>query len=815
MSAPAKIPLSSLPRGELEALAGRLLAENAALKQAVAELRAEVATLKGVKGRPEVRPSGMEKGASSEPGAANRGRGGRGKADRLAVDEERVGEADVPAGSRFKGYEDFLVQDLVLRPHVVRVRRERWLTPDGRTVTAPMPAGVVGHFGPALRRFVLAQYHQGQVTVPRLVAQLRAIGILISKRQVVRLLNAGQDAFLAEAREVLRAGLATAGWVSVDDTGARHEHRNAVCTQLGNDHFAAFATTGSKSRLNFLEVLRAGFTDYVVNAEALAYMRQRALAGPVIARLAAHPERQFPDEAAWMRHLERLGIAALTVTPDPVRIATEGAVWGSIKAHGLLPDTVILSDDAGQFALDRHALCWVHAERLVHKLDTFTDRQHAAQQLVRALIWFSNRAPSVNPSSRSPHPSLARHHPTDPVSGPAIVLSRFEGACAGPMVLSAVGTRPPHDGSSSESAFQCGSRGPRAAATKSTEWPHPRPGRDPSTRPKDGREPMSGSGRAGPPTYVPMTSGRRVRRRIEGRSRLQHRVHDHRQLARDRDRGPLEADLLLQLEAPAPQRAVRAGAGQDRGRRLVDQRPEVPVASPRDVAVVVGLARLVPACRQAEPSPHRARRPEVLRRLDRRHERGRRDGPDAGDRHEPPAGRARPRRGDQLPVELGRPGAHRAPRLEQRQHDPGHRLVPPEQGPGPGPGVGLEDPAGALRHDQAEGPHDAADLVGELDRDAEQLAARAHQRSRQHRRVSLDPDLPVEADLRDLRQAVGVVRVGLVRRHVERRLRVPRVDAHHRQGLGLELVVEPGRQRPGLEHDAGRVRRTLADDVRH
>jgi hypothetical protein len=54
-------------------------------------------------------------------------------------------------------------------------------------LTAPLPAGINGHFGPQLRRFVLTQYHQGQVTVPRLVALLRAFGIVISKRQVVRL----------------------------------------------------------------------------------------------------------------------------------------------------------------------------------------------------------------------------------------------------------------------------------------------------------------------------------------------------------------------------------------------------------------------------------------------------------------------------------------------------------------------------------------------------------------------------------------------------------------------------------------------------
>ena len=279
------------------------------------------------------------------------------------------------------------MQDLVIRPHVVDFRCERWQSPDGKMMTAPLPAGIHGHFGPQLRRFVLAQYHQGQVTVPRLLALLRALGIVISKRQVVRLLIDRQKGFLDEARDVLRAGLSSAAWITVDDTGARHKAANSFCTQIGNDYFAWFGTTGAKNRLNFLELLRAGYTDYVINDEALAYMRSRKIAGPTLALVAAQVEKHFTDRAAWQAHLDRLGLASLAVTPDPVQIATEGALWGSLKAHGFLPNTVIVSDDAGQFNVGQHGLCWVHAERLVHKLDTFTEHQQTAQQHVQGLIW--------------------------------------------------------------------------------------------------------------------------------------------------------------------------------------------------------------------------------------------------------------------------------------------------------------------------------------------------------------------------------------------------------------------------------------------
>ena len=382
--------LDRLSHAELKGLVIRQWEQIVELQRMVAALRDEIARLKGGPGRPNLKPSGMERGTEPKPpGSSGDRKRPRGSTrSKLSIDEERtVRVAAPPRGSRFKGYTSFVVQDLVIHRHVVNFRCERWQTPDGGMMTAPLPAGIDGHFGPELRRFVLAQYHQGQMTVPRLVTLLRDLGIFISKRQVVRLLIEGQDGFLAEARDVLRAGLSSAAWITVDDTGARHKASNGFCTQIGNAHFAWFGTTASKSRLNFLALLRAGYDDYVINAEAVAYMRERALAGHVIARLIEHPDRCFAGQKAWNAHLEKLGISTLTVHPDPVMVATEGALWGSIKAHGFLPSTVIVSDDAGQFAVGQHALCRVHSERLVHKLDTFTDENRAAQAEVRELIW--------------------------------------------------------------------------------------------------------------------------------------------------------------------------------------------------------------------------------------------------------------------------------------------------------------------------------------------------------------------------------------------------------------------------------------------
>ena len=267
----------------------RMRAETEQLGGALAKLRVEhqavkdeLARLKHLPPRPPIKPSGMDKSTQAKGPEAGDEKGGRSsrrrgsQLDRLKIGATIVVKADPPAGSRNKGFEDIVVQDLSLNPQVnpqvTRYRRERWETPDGKTIIAALDSGLVGGYGPNLHRLVLTLHFSGQVTCERIVALLNGMGVVISKRQVVRLLTAKLETFRAEDEAVLKAGLCGA-YVTVDDTGARHAGKNGYTTQIGSSNFTTFRTGPSKSRLAFL---------------SLAYMEERNLPQIVIGKFKEH-----------------------------------------------------------------------------------------------------------------------------------------------------------------------------------------------------------------------------------------------------------------------------------------------------------------------------------------------------------------------------------------------------------------------------------------------------------------------------------------------------------------------------------------------
>ena len=155
-------------------------------------------------------------------------------------------------------------------------------TPDVGYVIGKLPANLQdSHYGSPLIRFILYQHYHCHVTQPLLLEQLHEMGIDISAGQLNNLLIEDKDRYHLEKNQILSAGLEVSDYINVDDTGARHKGKNGYCTHIGNELFSFFECTESKSRINFLKLLRAGHSDYYINMDAIAYMQEIFQTAPV------------------------------------------------------------------------------------------------------------------------------------------------------------------------------------------------------------------------------------------------------------------------------------------------------------------------------------------------------------------------------------------------------------------------------------------------------------------------------------------------------------------------------------------------------
>jgi len=381
-------PLTRLPKissDQITPLVAELLGIIQLQTEEMQLLRDEIARLKGQKPKPKIKPSNLEKKTKKKKASKKKPRSRKkSKNQKIEIDEDvPLKPENLPAGSKFKGYQDYIVQDLILANWNLRYRRQRWETPSGDFVIAELPEDVNGHFGATLVSFVLYQYYGCCVTQPLILEQLRELGVDISSGQVNNIIIKNKERFHREKDLILSTGLQISKYIHVDDTGARHKGQNGYCTHIGNEYFAWFKSTPKKNRINFLEILCAEHTDYIINSDAIEYMAVHGLPDYQSAKFMHIKGETFNDRQQWATFLSSNGI----VSDLHVRIATEGGLVGSIISHGFNNDLAIISDDAGQFDVFLHGLCWVHAERTIHKLIGFTDERQRLLKKTRSDIW--------------------------------------------------------------------------------------------------------------------------------------------------------------------------------------------------------------------------------------------------------------------------------------------------------------------------------------------------------------------------------------------------------------------------------------------
>jgi hypothetical protein len=391
-----------IPQAERTPLVNQLLRIIQGLQDENGRLREEIDRLKGLPPTPtrsprqpsmlggDQPPSKPSKPQTS-PDGKRPGSAKRHKTAQLHIHQTiPLTPPNLPPDAQKVSQRDFIVQDLHIENCNTCYRREVYRLPDGSHVVGEVPANVRGHFGPTLRAYILYQHYQNHVTQPLIRQELLDHGVVISVGQIDRMLHEGHDAFHAEKELLLPGAREVSSHFHADDTGARHRGQNYHTTGIGNEWFSVFTTTATKSRINFLEILRAPYDEYVLDDDALVYLAHYDLAQCWQEQLREVVEQGagrilIAGAAAWDQQLDRWGVHSA----EPRRLITEAALWGCLMYHDLYVGQPIISDDAKQFKLlgYAHALCWLHAERNVARVVPLTAAQHDALERVRDEIW--------------------------------------------------------------------------------------------------------------------------------------------------------------------------------------------------------------------------------------------------------------------------------------------------------------------------------------------------------------------------------------------------------------------------------------------
>ena len=236
----ADLDLTGIQDERARALIVRLLnlledqaADLRAAQDQIQRLRDEINRLKGEQGKPDVKPN---KAPPATDHSSERERRQplepikRGKRASITINREdvaRLDPASLPPDATFQGYQDVVVQDLVIRTDNLLFHKEVFYSPSAqKSYRAPLPRGYRGEFGPGVKALALVWYFgclMSEAKIPELFVN---VGLQIAEGTVSNLLIKDQQAFHTEREAVYAAGLRSSPWQQIDDTSTRVNGQN-------------------------------------------------------------------------------------------------------------------------------------------------------------------------------------------------------------------------------------------------------------------------------------------------------------------------------------------------------------------------------------------------------------------------------------------------------------------------------------------------------------------------------------------------------------------------------------------------------------
>ena len=350
----------------------------------ISVLEAEVAHLKKLPDKPKLKPSNIGKKDKSISKKVSTGRKKVQKSKDIKIHKTVILKPpDLSPNAKLHSFREYVVQDIEINLMNTKYVREVYKTPEGKYLCAPLPEQLKSHYGPKVRRYILYQHYALHVPHNAIRKQLQDIGLKISSGTINDILTKSNDIFYKEKESLLKAGLENSSYVTVDDTGMPHNGKNGYCTHIGNELFTYFKSSDSKSRLNFLKILNQGKETRHINGYTIDYLKLSRFPQDKIALLARAQGRKFSDMSQWESFLKNCSITG----EGHIRTATEAGLIGSITQTGYVRNISIISDEAPQFKVFVHGLCWIHTERKINSLTPESELQAKEQKKIIDQIW--------------------------------------------------------------------------------------------------------------------------------------------------------------------------------------------------------------------------------------------------------------------------------------------------------------------------------------------------------------------------------------------------------------------------------------------